>query len=208
MLLGKAPHVPSAYQGTTQITVTNAWERPLCAFSLDAGAVRNTENWLGDGHNLQAIAPGASRTFAVKPGTYHVLGGFCDGSQLVAAVGNYGAATTTIQGTSLIAMGPKHVDAVAGAQTLAFPKLYYPQAASSGGAEEPAAEEPAANEAPSSSSSSSSSASASSAEAAPAGPQCLQHGAVCSEGQTCCAGMKCASRTKFSDGSLGNGYCE
>ena len=203
-LLGKGPHVPSDYQGTTEITVANAWDHPLCVFSLSEQADARLDNWLGDRSKQQTVAPGARRTFAIKPGVYHVIGGYCDGGQALAAAGTYGAATTEIKGPTLIALGPNHVDPVAGVDTRAFPKLYYAQAdAGGGGGEAPAAEEPAAESAPATAASSSSS-----EPAAPAGPQCLPHGAVCADGPACCGGMKCASRTKFSDGSLGNGYCE
>jgi hypothetical protein len=209
LFLGHGPHVPSDYQGTTQVTVTNAWDHELCAFSVFKDGDGN-ENWLGDKSKKQNIAPGASRVFSIKPGTYHVIGGFCEGGdQLVGAVGTYGAATKAIEGPTLIALGPKPVAPIAGMHKLAFAKvlaIQQTQGGAEGGAEEPAAEEPtegATESAPASSSSSSSS-----EAAAPSGPTCLAHGAVCDDDHHCCSGMSCASRTKFSDGSFGNGYCQ
>lgn len=202
---GHGPHVPDDYQGTTQVTIANAWDHELCAFLIFEGSP-NVENWLGDKSKKQNIAPGATRVFSIKPGTYHVIGGFCDGDQTIAAAGTYGAQTTTIQGPTLIALGPKSVEPVAGARKLVFAQIHGVQqgGAAEEGVSEPAAEEPAAEESPSSSSSSSSS----SAEPAPSGPACLAHGAVCDSQHSCCSGMTCASQTKFSDGSLGNGYCQ
>src|SRR3954470_14443995 len=55
-LFGTGPHVPSAYQGTTPITIVNAWDHEMCAFSVfqaDPGA----DNWLGSGGKLQNLAP-------------------------------------------------------------------------------------------------------------------------------------------------------
>lgn len=137
--LGKGPHVPGAYQGTTDITVVNAGDADVCVFSLsqDHGP---DDNWLGEKGKLQNLGPGARRTFAVKPGIYHVLGGFCSGGQVLGAVGTYGAATQSIDGPTLIALGPKPVDAIPGAKTLAFSKFYNTPQASGGGE---AAPEPA-----------------------------------------------------------------
>ena len=209
-LFAKGPHVPSAYQGTTEITVANAFDRELCVFMMfQNGGATPSENWLGDHSKQQNIAPGGRRTFSVKPGTYNVIGGYCQGGQAIGAVGTYGAETTSIEGPTLIALGPKPVDAVAGANTLAFTKLYSVPAGGGGGGDvaESPAEEPASSES-SSSPEPSSSSSSSSSEAAPSGPKCLAHGAVCNDAEPCCAGMTCASRTKYSDGSRGNGYCE
>lgn len=207
VLFGQGPHVPAAYQGAAQITVANAWDHELCTFTVFAGDSTG-DNWLGDGSKRQAIPPGANRTFSIKPGVYHVIAGFCDGEQAIAAAGTYGAATTTIPGPTLLAFGPRHVGAVAHADKRTFSRLYFVQQAAQGGGEaepeEQAAPEPSASESSSASSSSSSSSSA----ATPSGPTCLPHGAVCNAGPPCCTGMTCASRFKYSDGSLGNGYCQ
>lgn len=204
-LFGKGPHVPGMYQGAIEVTVRNTTDRPMCAFLLwqDGGA---QDNWLGDDNKIQPIAPGASHSYFVAPGVYHFLGGICDGDHVIGSYGTYGTQTRRIRGKTSIAMGPKRF---VGAQ-MWFGHLYTgPQAPVEQGGpveeapmEEPAAEEPA-------SSSSSSSSSPSSEPSAPSGPRCMVHGeAGCNDENRCCAGLTCASRNRFSDGSLGNGYCQ
>ena len=194
-LFGQGPHVPGAYQGTTPITVVNAWDRELCAFTIFQSAAES-DNWLGTRGKQQNLAPGERRTFNIKPGVYHVLGGFCHDGQTVAASGTYGAATVTIQGPSLIALGPNPVQPSPGAQTLAFAKVYFPQQNPGGGGGEAPAEASQA-EAPDSSSSSddsSSAAESSGATAEPSGatttsdPSCKPSGATCDQSYQCCSG--------------------
>ena len=215
MLFGKGPHVPTTYQGTTQLTVVNAGDRQVCVVSLFQDT-RAIENWLGDKGKEQLLAPGERRVFAIKPGTYHVMGGFCDPSgQLLGAVGNYGAEATTIAGPTLIALGPKPVEPVAGAQTVTFSKFHTPPAAGAGGGgggaeEQPAGEEPAASESSgesSSSSSSSSSSESSSSSSAPAGQSaprdCKPLGASVNSSTECCS-----DATKLSPDHTKNLCCD
>lgn len=149
LFLGNAPHVPSDFAGTTQITVANASDRDLCVFAIFANDPNHMENWLGDKSRKQNIAPGGTRVFSIKPGVYHVLGGYCDGEQAIGASGTYGPQTTVIGGPTLIALGPKPVADIPGTKKLAFSKVWNVAqggGGDQGGAEEPAAEEPAAAE--------------------------------------------------------------
>ncbi len=191
-LLGSGPHVPSAYQGTTPVTVVNSSDHELCAFKIFEGNPDN-DNWLGDKTKQQNLAPGAKRTFNVKPGVYHVIGGFCDSGQIVAASGTYGNATTSIQGPTLIALGPKAPEPIAGAETRAFAKLYPVGAGGggAGGAEEPAQEAPAEEPA------------ASSSEAA-AEPKaaCKGAGQPIGHYSECCSGRATTRGTSHNGGTL------
>jgi len=208
-LFGKGPHVPDAYAGTTQVTIANAGDAEICVFTMFSDGGSSEDNWLGDKTKAQVLKPKERHSYNIKPGTYHVNAGFCQDGQLIAAVGTYGSATKTIEGPTFIALGPLAVEPIAGAQRITFSKFYRAAGGggdAGGGETATPSEEPASAEASSSSSSSSSSASSSSE--APSGPKCLAHGAVCNDAEHCCSGMSCASRTKFSDGSLGNGYCQ
>ena len=191
-LFGTGPHVPGSYQGTTQITVANAGDRDICAFMIFAADDSRADNWLGDKSKRQSIAPGATKTFSIKPGTYHIVGAFCDGETVLGAVGTYGAATKTIDAPTLIALGPKDVAPVANATTLRFTQVYGANTGGGGGGggEEPAAEAPA-EETPASSSSSSSA--ATSSEPSKPAPRCQGSGGTCGfeNDGPCCAGTKC-----------------
>jgi hypothetical protein len=118
----KGPHVPARYQGTTTVTLANAWDHELCVFAISATAEVD-DNWLGDAGNRQSLPPGTRRTFDIKPGTYHVVGGFCEGGHAIAAGGTYGDATVNLNGPSLISFGPKQTEPVAGAETIPFTEL-------------------------------------------------------------------------------------
>ena len=117
--------------------MANAWDHALCVFSIEQGNP-DGDNWLGNNGKREPIAPGGKRTFNIKPGVYHITAGFCDGDQFIAASGTYGAETATIEGPSLIAIGPNTTEPVAGTQTLAFTKLY--NAAAGGGVDQAPAE--------------------------------------------------------------------
>ncbi len=77
-ILGSGPHVPNEYQGTIQITVENAWGKDICVVTIFAGDANNADNWLGTKSKKVNLPPGAARVFSIKPGRYHVVGGFCD----------------------------------------------------------------------------------------------------------------------------------
>lgn len=189
---GHGPRVPDDYQGTTQITVANAADKPLCAFMLWAGDSSAADNWLGDKSKKEDLQPGATRTFSIRPGVYHIVGGFCDGETLLAAMGTYGPATKSIQGPTTIAFGQNQVAAVAGSHTLRFTQVFAAGGGGGGGGEEPAAEEAPAEEASSSSSSSSSSSPAAAEKPA---ARCQGSGGTCGfeNDAPCCAGTTCTS---------------
>jgi hypothetical protein len=193
--LGHGPHVPGPYAGATEITIVNAGDAPVCLVSLfQDGVSSGKDNWLGDKSKQANLAPGARQTFSIKPGTYHVLGGFCDtNGQFVAAVGTYGAATKPIDGPTLIVFGPLKYEPVEGMKTLAFTQFYRAGQGGGGGeagaAEEPAAEEPASSEDSSSSESSSSSENKTEEPSPAKGDQnCKPSGATCDQSYQCCSG--------------------
>lgn len=187
--LGSGPHVPGAYQGTTPVTVVNAWNRELCVFAIYQGAP-DSDNWLGTKSKQQNIAPGGRLTFNIKPGVYHVVGGFCAEGQAVAAGGTYGAETTELQGPSLIALGPNPVEPAPGQKMLAFTQLH----GMDGGGGAAPAEASASSPDESSSSSDESSSSDQGTSAEPSGgandsnPNCKPSGATCDQSYQCCSG--------------------
>jgi hypothetical protein len=157
VLLGSGPHVPGAFQGTTKITVANASDAEMCAFTLLAGDGK-PDNWLGEKSKLESVAPGGQRSFDIKPGTYHVVaglflprarGGSCQGGEFLAAAGTKGPATVDIKGPSLITIGPRATAPIEGMELIAFPNYVTERFAGGGAAQAPAADEAApAAEAP------------------------------------------------------------
>ncbi|HEY4058016.1 MAG TPA: hypothetical protein VGM39_15485 [Kofleriaceae bacterium] len=103
--VGEGPHIPDAYKGTMQITIVNAHDQPLCEFHLWSGEFAN-DNWLGTPARRKDVAPGATRTFSIKPGAYRVIGGFCDSDgQLSGVAGTEGELTATFDSPTTIALG-------------------------------------------------------------------------------------------------------
>lgn len=187
-LFAKGPHVPSAYQGTTPITVVNAWDHQLCFFTIFQDTL-NGDNWLGNGGKQQNLAPGARRSFSIKPGVYHVVGAFCDvenGEKALGASGTYGAATVTIQGPSVIALGPKPVEPTPGTEALAFAEIHFVQSNGGGSDEAAPAEASESNASPSESSESKSAEPSEGTKAAD--PNCKPSGATCDQSYQCCSG--------------------
>ncbi|HEY0251059.1 MAG TPA: hypothetical protein VGC41_06005 [Kofleriaceae bacterium] len=106
--LGEGPHVPNDYQGSAQVTVVNAYDHPMCIFALwtkDLG----DDNWLGTPARRKPIPPGGTHVYSVKPGAYHVGGGFCDSDQTIASAGTWNEQTAKIDGATMIVLGPRSV---------------------------------------------------------------------------------------------------
>lgn len=102
--------MPSAYQGSTAITVVNSGTigADVCAFMVVTKGDPKSENWLGEGHGYEAIKQGSKHTFNAKPGTYQIAGAFCSaGTQDVRAVVGTGTDTVTINGPTTIFLGEK-----------------------------------------------------------------------------------------------------
>jgi hypothetical protein len=153
--------------------------------------------------NTHALAAGRTEMVKVHPGTYGVFTESCDEGfeAWIKRIRVDGPTEISIGGVPASPRGVRHV-------ALETKMNARPLPAPSEGGEEGESGEQQGGEEEAPAESSSSSDESPSSEPAPAGAQCLPHGAVCSDAGACCAGMTCASRTKFSDGSLGNGYCQ
>jgi hypothetical protein len=220
---------PADYQGNVPLRVTNgngpngesgSDEPVICMFALMPPGKRLNEDLakLDEGWLRDVIRPGGSVEFKVKPGRYHVYGFQCKGSRNMwdpyrATAIAFGETVTAIAGPTEIVVrsGPAGGTVVAHpgytvASIATLPFVSSQAGGGGGGGEAAGGEEPA--EEPAEAASPDSSSSTKDTAAAPSGPSCLQHGAVCDDQNTCCAGMTCASQTKFSDGSRGNGYCQ
>lgn len=118
-IVGEGPHIPDRYKGTVPITVVNAHDQPICEFHIWAGEF-DDDNWLGTPARRQEVAPGDTRTYAIKPGTYHVIAGFCTDDQLSGVTGTEKDLTVTIDTPTTIALGARPTLPTHGEKLLSF----------------------------------------------------------------------------------------
>ncbi|HEY0249915.1 MAG TPA: hypothetical protein VGC41_00225 [Kofleriaceae bacterium] len=105
-IFGRKPHVPGDYEGSTQVTVVNSNLLPLCMFRLFTTKV-DDDNWFGTNANMMEVPSGGTYVFHVKPGTYHVDGGWCVQRSLQSVAGTEEEHTiATIDGPTTISFGP------------------------------------------------------------------------------------------------------